>query len=192
MAWHGEVEDPYYTSEAHARAVYYQILGHPTTVFDGTQQIYGGSSNTYNQYMTAYNSRHGVPSPLTVTYLARSYDNTHASVKVKVKLEQNIPSGNTVHLILWEDDIVFNGRTYRFTERLQAPPVTLTITQAGQEQTIKKEFTFGGSWDKNKLGVSCFVQKNADKSVLNGRAAALVSGVDVAPASLGRVKALFH
>lgn len=192
LAWHPYGPDPFETSEAYARASFYGVLGTPVTVFDGKTKVEGGSSSTYGQYMTTYNSCRSVPSHLTITYLAKSYSGNHASVKIEVKLEENIPSGNSVYIILWEDKCQNEGQTFRFVERLQPAPVALTITQKGQKQTIKKEFTLGGSWAKGNLGVSSFVQKNSDKSVLNGKAVKLISGVDVAPSSWGRVKALYE
>jgi len=192
VAWHADRDDPFYIAAAETRAGFYTIGVNPTTVFDGTVQIMGGGPTTYNEYMNAYNQRRAVASPLTVTFLARSYDGTHASVKVKVKLEQNISAGNVVQLILWEDKCHYGGEEFRFVARLQAAPATLNVTQAGKEQIIKRQFTLNAAWNKNNLGVSAFVQKNGDKSILNGRAAKLVSGVAVAPTSLGRVRAFYY
>lgn len=192
VAWHPVAEDPFYTAAAQTRATFYNVGVFPTAIFDGTVRVLGGGPYTYDDYMAAYNQRRAVPSPLTITFLARSYAANHASVKVKVKLEQNISSGAVVQIILWEDKCYSGGKEFRFVQRLQASPATLTITQAGKEQTIKRTFTLNAGWDRNHLGVSAFVQRNADKEVLNGRAAKLVAGVGVAPTSLGRLRALYY
>jgi len=168
---------------------YYGVRGWPTCVFDGVDQIEGGTSGTYNEYLNEYNNRRNKPSPLIVAFLANSYAGNHASVKVKVKLEESLGEGHLCHIVLWEDKVA--GK-YRFVERRLAQYEVITITKANDEQVIKRTFTLGAGWNKGNLGVSAFVQKLAGKHVLNGRATKLVEGVAVAPTSLGRVKALFN
>lgn len=171
---------------------YYSVGGWPTCVFDGIQREIGGSSGTYNAYLNIYNNRHNVSSPVEVEFEANSYEGTHASVKVKVKLEEDLAEGHVCHVVLWEDKLSYGGRTYRFVERRMAQYEILMITKKGQTQTIKRTFTLEAGWNKANLGVSAFVQKFATRDILNGRATKLVAGVSVEPTSLGRVRALYR
>lgn len=194
VAWHSSGSDPFYTSEAAGRMSYYgsMVQGYPTCVFDGVITVVGGSSNTYNDYKSMYDYRRMFPSPLTITFLSRSYSENKACVSVKVKLEENLAAGNVCHIVLWEDKVPYGGRDYRFVERAQAPYEAITITNAGQEQIIKREFTLNAGWNKANLGVTAFVQNLTAKDIKNGRAAKLVAGNAVEPSSLGRVKAMFQ
>jgi hypothetical protein len=168
---------------------YYGAGAYPTCVFDGTERVVGGSSGTYSQFLGIYENRRKVSSPLEVEFEANSYAGTHVSVKVKVKLEENLAEGHVCHVVLWEDKV---GGSYRFVERRMAPYELITVTKKGQTQIVKRTFTLGAAWNKANLGVSAFVQKFATRGILNGRATKLVEGVAVEPTSLGRVKALYR
>jgi hypothetical protein len=170
---------------------YYAAGSFPTCVFDGADRVIGGSSDTYNQFLAIYESRRKVSSPVEVEFEANSYAGTHASVKVKVKLEENLAEGHVCHVVIWEDKVV-SDKTYRFVERRMAQYELLTVSKKGQVQTIRRTFTLGAGWKKANLGVSAFVQKFATREILNGRATKLVAGVAVEPTSLGRVKTLYR
>jgi hypothetical protein len=193
VAWHSSASgDPFYTTEAAGRMSYYGAGAYPTCVMDGTERVVGGSSRTYGEFLAIYESRHNVSSPLEVEFEANSYAGTHASVKVKVKLEENLAEGHVCHVVLWEDKLSYGGRTYRFVERRMAQYEVLLIRNKGQTQTIKRTFTLDAGWNKANLGVSAFVQKFGTRGILNGRATKLVEGVAVEPTSLGRVRALYR
>jgi hypothetical protein len=168
---------------------YYGVSSYPNCFFDGTDLIPGGGSGTYAAYLAMYNNHKNVPSPLSIEILANSYAGEHASVKVKVKLEENLGDGHVCHVILWEDKI---AGQYNFVERAMAQYEVITVKNANDEQEIKRTFTLNASWNKANLGVSVWVQNFAGKRILNGRATKLVEGVAVTPTSLGRVKALFE
>ncbi len=189
MAWHSSGTDPYYTTESRGRMSYYGAGGWPTCVIDGTERVPGGSSGTYGQFLATYENRRKVSSPVEVKFEANSYAGTHVSVKVKVKLEENLAEGHVCHVVLWEDKV---GGNYRFVERRMAQYELITVSKKGQAQTIRRTFTLGAGWNKANLGVSAFVQKFATREILNGRATKLVAGVAVEPTSLGRVKTLYR
>lgn len=193
VAWHSSSSDPFYTSEAAARMAYLgNIPGYPTCVFDASLWIVGGSSSTYSTYSANYDIRRMFESPCTIDFLSKSYSGDKASVSVKVKLEKNIAANSRVMIVLWEDKIYYNGRDYRFVERSQATPITLSITGAGQEEVCKAEFTLNAGWEKSQLGVTVYVENTNPKEIYQGRASKLVEGVAVLPASLGKVKALYQ
>lgn len=189
MAWHSSGTDPYYITESRGRMSYYGAGGWPTCVIDGTERVPGGSSGTYGQFLATYENRRKVSSPVEVKFEANSYAGTHVSVKVKVKLEENLAEGHVCHVVLWEDKV---GGNYRFVERRMAQYELITVSKKGQAQTIRRTFTLGAGWNKANLGVSAFVQKFATREILNGRATKLVAGVAVEPTSLGRVKTLYR
>jgi hypothetical protein len=168
---------------------YYGANAYPTCYFDGTDFWRGGGAGVYDQYIAIYNNHKNVSSPLTLEFLTNSYEGAHASVSVKVKLEESVAEGHVVHIILWEDKIL--GQ-YNFCERRMAQYELLTAKNANDEQVVKRTFTLDGSWNKANLGVSAWVQNFAGKQILNGRATKLVEGVAVEPTSLGRVRALYR
>jgi len=171
------------------RASYYGVQFVPTNVFDGTEMVIDGN---YSSYMSAYNKHRGNPSPLTITFLSKSYGGDKACVSIRVKLEKDITEGHVCHIVLWEDKVQAGSHTWRFTEREMPSYEAIVIKKRGEVQTIKRTFSLQGGWKRAGLGVSAFVQKLAGKQVLNGRATKLVEGIAVAPTSLGRVKALFN
>jgi len=174
---------------AGGRFSYYSVTAVPTNVFDGIIKVVGGN---YYSYRSAYESRKNVASPLTITFLTKSYSGNNACVSVKVTLEQNISEGAVCYIILWEDEVQGGSTTWSYVERDMPPYEPITITNAGQEQIIKRTFTLQSGWKRADLGVSVLVQKLVAKEVLNGRGAKLVEGVAVNPTSLGRVKALYQ
>jgi hypothetical protein len=162
--------------------------------FDGRWRSSGGSSQTYNNYLALFNTRTVVASPLTITFLANSFAADHASVKVRVRLEEDLPSGNVCHVALWETDVVESSETHRFVERAMVSK-DVTVTKANQFQEFSHVFTLKSGWNTANLGVTAFVQCKTwpdEKLIQNGAAARLVEGGAVAPTSLGRVKALFQ
>jgi thiol-disulfide isomerase/thioredoxin len=191
IAWHSSSSDPFYTAEAGARLGYYGVTGYPTCVFDGTDRVVGGSTSTYSNYLAYYENRRNSPSPLTIEFLSNSYDETKASVSVKITLEEAVAEGHVVHVAIWEDDIM-SGRLFNYVERVGSTYEPLTAKNANDEQIIKRDFTLDAGWNKANLGVTVFVQNLVSKAILQGRATKLVEGVAVEPASVGRVKALYR
>lgn len=192
VAWH--VGGYFYTSEGSARGGYYGVSGIPQLWVDGIIQHRGAYTNNeqmYQWYMGTFNSRRTVSSPLTVTFLNNSYGSGKTSVKVKVDLDDNIASGHVCHIVLWETNLSYGGRTYAFVERALATK-NVTVTNKGQSEEFSHEFTLQGTWKVADLGISVLVQNNSTKAMANGRGTKLVSGMAVAPTSLGRVKALFN
>ncbi len=193
MAWHSSGSDPYYTGEAAARGGYYGMNAYPTLRMDGTNELRGAYPDyeqQYNWYMAYYNYCKSINSPVNMTFLSYSQGNGKASVKVKLTLEDNLASGHVCNFVLWETGLTYNGRDFRYVER-RFEQRNVTIMTTNQTQEIGVEFTLDGGWVTSNLGVSVFVQNPSDYVMAQGRAHMLVSGVNVSPASLGRVKAMF-
>jgi hypothetical protein len=153
-----------------------------------------GSGN-YSNYVADYNTRHNVSAPLTISIASSSLGSTTAYVKVHVALAQSLPSGHTIYIGLWEDNVVVGG-TYgstpvRVMERDLAT-TALTITGGSQTQDFEYTFNLQSEWKRGDLGVTAWVQgPNTDAEVHNACAAKFnTSGVS--PTSLGRLKAMFN
>jgi hypothetical protein len=162
--------------------------------FDGRWRFSGGTSQTYSRYLQLFNTRKAVPSPLTLTFLKSSYGGGHASVRVRVRLEEDLPASHVCHITLWEADVVESNETHRYVERAMATK-DVTITKTGQTQGFSHTFQLKAGWDVAKLGVTAFVQCTTwpnEKLIQNGAAAKLAEGIAVDPTSLGRVKALYR
>jgi len=194
VAWHSSASGQWYTAEAASRRDYYGVTGYPTAYVDGVIMHRGAYTNNeqmYQWYMGSFNTRRGISSPLKITFINSNYGGGHASVKVKVELEDNISSGHVCHFVLWETNMSYGGRNYAYVERAFASK-NVTITQKGQSDEFSHDFTLQGGWKVADLGVSVFVQDPNGKEIKNGRAVKLVAGTAVSPASVGRVKALFN
>ena len=98
------------------------------------------------------------------------------------------------HIALWETDVVESSETHRYVERAMTTK-KLTVTKVNQKEEFSHVFNLKTEWKTANMGVTAFVQCKTwpnEKLIQNGAAAKLVEGVAVAPASLGRVKALFR
>jgi hypothetical protein len=194
VAWHASASGQWYTSEAGARRGYYGVTGYPTAYIDGVVMHRGAYTNNeqmYQWYMGTFNARRNTSSPLTISFINKNYGGGHASVKVTVKLDENISSGHVCHIVLWETNLSYGGRSYAYVERAYATK-NVTVTSKGQSENFSHDFTLQGGWNVANLGVSVFVQDPTGKEIKNGRGAKLVAGSAVAPTSLGRVKALYN
>jgi hypothetical protein len=173
---------------------YYNERGIPVAHIDGRWRSSGGSSRTYDNYLNLFNTRTVVASPLTVTVLKTSHGGGHASVRVRVRLDEDLPSENLCHITLWETDIYAEGETHRYVERAMATK-KVTVTKKGQLEEFSHVFDLKTEWKTANMGVTTFVQCATwpdEKLVQNGAAAKLVEGIGVRATSLGRVKALFN
>jgi hypothetical protein len=153
-----------------------------------------GSGN-YSNYVADYNTRHALSAPLTVTFVSKSLTSSTAYVKVQVKLESSLPTGHTIYMGLWEDDVVVGG-TYgstpvRVMERDLAS-TALTISSANQTQDFEYTFTVQSGWKADDLGVTVWVQGSSSDAEVHNAAATTFDNIAVSPTSLGRVKALFN
>jgi hypothetical protein len=194
VAWHSSSSGMWHTSEAGARAGYYGMTGYPTAYIDGIMMHRGAYTNNetqYQWYMSSFNIRRNANPPLVVTFLQKQYTSGKVMVKVEVELLEAISSGHVCHIVLWEDNMDYGGRKYRFVERAFTTK-DVTITAQGQKQEFTHEFTIQGGWKEADLGLSVFVQDPTGKEVKNGRAGKLENAYAVSPTSVGRVKALFR
>jgi hypothetical protein len=174
-----------------ARWNYYGLEYDPSHVTDGIMVRVGGG---YSGYYDDYTARHAVSAPVAVTFVDKSLAASTAYVKVRVTLEQSIPTGHTIYVELWEDDVVVGG-TYGSTparayDRAMAT-TALTVTSVGQTQDFEHTFTLDAGWKRADLGITAWVQGDAGDKEVHNAAAAMISDTAIEPSSLGRVKAGF-
>lgn len=162
---------------------------------DGQDKLVGAYPNNVpaqvSWYESYYNAHRTNPSPATITFLTKSYNNGTATVKVKLDLESNIAAGHVLHIILWEDHVSSLGTDWRMVERsLQTKNVTITNANASEEFTA--DFTLSSTWKLNDLGCTVILQEPTSKVIAQGNATKLDAGNAVTPSSLGKVRALFR
>lgn len=149
----------------------------------------------YSTYLSHYNTRRVISAPLTITVLENNIGSTTAYVKVRVRLEESLPTGHSIYIGLWEDHVVVGG-TYgntptRVIER-DLVSTSLTITNANQQQDYDNTFTLQSGWKRDDLGVTAWVQGPTSDREVHNACAAKFNTMAVSPTSLGRVKALFN
>jgi len=183
----------YVSPHVSQRFSFYNQTYVPNHFTDGILNRIG--SGNYSNYVADYNTRRVISAPLAVTFIGKTLTSSTAYVKVRVKLDESLPTGHTIYMGLWEDDVVVGG-TYgstpvRVMERDLAS-TALTISSANQTQDFEYTFTVQSGWKVADLGVTVWVQgPNSDAEVHNA-AAATFEDAAIAPTSLGRVKALFN
>jgi hypothetical protein len=183
----------YVSPHVSQRFSFYNQTYVPNHFTDGVLNRIG--SGNYSNYVADYNTRRVISAPLTLTFVEKSLTSSTAYVKVQVKLESSLPTGHTIYMGLWEDDVVVGG-TYgstpvRVMERDLAT-TNLTISNANETQNFEYTFNTQSSWKADELGVTVWVQgPNSDAEVHNA-AAGTFDNAAIAPTSLGRVKALFN
>jgi hypothetical protein len=183
----------YVSPHVSQRFSFYSQTYVPNHFTDGILNRIG--SGNYSNYLADYNTRRVVSAPLTVTFLEKKLGSNTARVKVQVKLADNLPTGHTIYIGLWEDKVVVGG-TYgsapvRVMERDLAT-TGLTVTSANQTQDFEYTFTTQSGWVSENLGVTAWVQGSSSDPEVHNAAAGKFDNVAVSPTSLGRVKALFN
>jgi hypothetical protein len=132
---------------------------------------------------------------MTVTIQENTLGTNTAYVKVRVTLEDSLPAGHNLYIGLWEDEVVVGGSygstPVRVMER-DLHTASVTISSSSQSQDFEYTFNLTTGWKRADLGVTAWVQgPNTDPEVHNADSKKFDSTA-IAPASLGRVKALFN
>lgn len=145
--------DSYANAYSNARNSMYQITGYPTAVFDGKTKSSGGSTSgsTYPAYLPIYNTRYGVPSPVTLAMTVESTDNDYTAT-ITIEKVDNISSGD-LRLVFFVTEseipkIWFNQTTVEHVNRLMVPDQNGTPVDfsSGDIQTVTLNFTLQSNW----------------------------------------------
>lgn len=176
--------DPYYTADAATRGSYYSLSGYPTVILDGTHQVVGGlhTGTMYPTYLSYYQSRIGVSSPLAIT-LSITYDTTARTGKLTIKIN-NTSSGSVsgqLQTVLTESHIYHPWQgmdSLQYVERAMLPSAAgeSIAVAAGDSLTKTRDFTVDTAWVVNHCDFIVFVQNNSTKEIYQG---ARISVVDV-------------
>ncbi len=186
--WGFDQQDPFSNTYSDARAAYYGINETPTAAFDGsvTNQPPSAWPNIFNQ-------RKNVPSPLQIKLKITS-SGSNFTLKATVRRQGSMPSsGLRFHCAITEQKLHYNNRTFYHVLRRMYPGANGTAFSINNNQTkvVTINGTLNGAWVKSNLHFVVWVQNYSAKDVYQAGLAKW-SEVSVAPASVGRVKALYY
>lgn len=184
--WGFDAPDDFGNADSDARAAYYGITMTPGCAFDGSV-----TSQPYTQYSNIYNQRHNVASPLFIKLVITANGNNF-TVKTTITRQGTVASsGLRLHVAVTENNLESNGHTYNHVLRKMYPSpngTSITINN-NQTKTFETSGALNSSWVKNNLHFVVWVQNESTKEIYQAKLAKW-SEVGIAPASLGRVKAL--
>ncbi|MCK4569590.1 MAG: T9SS type A sorting domain-containing protein [Bacteroidales bacterium] len=166
--------DAFSNTHTTARISYYGIIYFPTTYFDGTLFIEGGSaSSMYNDFLPLYNQRIAIPCDYTAAIYGHNTDLNY-TISVVVDLENGTPPANlTAHLVLTESEIVYSWQgmsELNYVCRDMYPDhLGTTVNFAGGDQVIiNYNFTIDASWNTQHVELVAFLQDESTKEILQG------------------------
>jgi len=167
MATSGGISCP----EADARIAYYGISGYPTAVFGGTDQVVGAGveSADGSTYDPVVQSMLDDATPVKMAITGYSFG-FPAFVQVDLELTDDIAdiTNTYVRVFINENELFYSPRTYQDVMRDCMPDQALTISQAGQTQTVYLPIDMGGFTYENvdNLWIAAIVQRDSDKMIL--------------------------
>ncbi|GAB4333349.1 MAG: hypothetical protein Kow00127_24820 [Bacteroidales bacterium] len=151
-----------------ARISYYGISGIPDSYFDGITHVVGGSTGTYNQFVSKYNQRIAVPSNFTMS-MAGISEGLDYTVAVTVDMVEPYSGTNLVlQLGMTQSGMTYSGNvfdyvTMRFWPDANGTPVSFTKST---QQTIELQFSMSSNWNLDECEFVAFIQDNSTKEIL--------------------------
>lgn len=182
--------DAYANAASNGRNSYYNISGVPTAHFDGTSSSVGGlacpGDGLYSNYLSKYNSRYAVQSPLTIDISGTNSGDNYTVVLSIHKVADVTGTDLRAMLVLTESGISCSWPTVsggyclsqlNYVERLMAPDFNGTSFSfaSGDMQIITVSFTKTSSWVNANCKLIAFVQDHGSKTIYNGTQVALNS-----------------
>ncbi len=173
--------DAFANTYSNARNTWYGITGYPTAFFDGVLSHVGGAAcpngNAYTSYLSLYNQRIAIPSPLKVDISGTSSGNTYNITLSVQKVATITATDMKLHLVLTESNISTppwpgSGGCMNEVEhvtRLMVPNengTSISFT-SGDMQVITLSFTKDPTWVTNECELVAFVQDNSSKEIFN-------------------------
>lgn len=170
------VGDVYQTAASSARDGMYPTPGYPTTFFDGIASHVGGhlTNSIYGTYLSYYNNRIAVPTPIAMELELVSNVNNTVQVQVRSTQTGNYSGTNLrVFLVLTESHIQANwfGLTeLNFVNRVMLPDANGKLISLGLGVTDTSNFTvnLNPSWVKRKSELVAFVQDMSTMEIMQG------------------------
>ena len=169
--------DSFTNTYSDARNNYYGISGYPTAVFDGVENVIGGSNtqSMYTTYLPIYDVRKAKNSAYSIEIFGQN-NGLDYSLTLRVTKHANVPasySNLVLHLALTESDIAFNwqGQTMvHNAERLMIPNELGTALDftSGNTVDINLNFTMNSNWVAENCELVSFIQNLDGKEILQG------------------------
>lgn len=173
--------DDYATDESTDRlSNYYNVLGYPTTFFDGVLDYAGGSSteSVYDEFYPRYLIRSEIPSLFVLeAYHYHLIDNTHElNINIEMVDEYPFPEHQlVVHAVVTESHIeeewgggVMDELNYVCRDMIPDQHGTVLALDANNTQNLTLDFAIPEDYNTDHLEVIVFVQDNNTKEVLQG------------------------
>ncbi len=151
-----------------ARVSYYGISGIPNSIFDGISSVLGGSTGTYNQFLSKYNQRIAVPSNFNISMNGFN-DGLDYTVLISMENVENYTGTNLVaHLAITESSCNYAGTYYNFVTRQFVPGASGTPVDfsSNPNQSVVLEFSMNPAWVIDNCEFVAFIQDNTTKEIL--------------------------
>jgi hypothetical protein len=158
-----------------ARINYYNISGIPNSFFDGVLNVLGGSTGTYNQFLSKYNQRIAIPSDFT---LALNGFNEGLDYVVNASMENVEPYAGTnlvLQFVITESHLMNGGSEYNYVNRSMVPNANGTPVSfsTGSKESVMLEFSLNSGWVIENCEFVAFIQDNATKEILQATRVAI-------------------
>jgi thiol-disulfide isomerase/thioredoxin len=147
------------------RSQWYGVQGFPTVQFDGNTPVVGGAFNLQSIYEKNIQKRFATEPIVTLTLSGVIGEQT-GKVKVTITpLTGKSPSNLKLRWVIYEDNVNFKGKYYRFVVRDILVEDKLDFLGT-QPKNISKTFAINPVWNYSNLGIVVFVQDDKSKEVL--------------------------
>lgn len=158
-----------------ARVLYYGISGIPNSFFDGITSVLGGSTGTYNSFLSKYNQRIAVPSNFTV---AMNGMNEGLDYTVLINMEMVEPYTGTnlvAHLSLTQSGVMYGSTPFNYVTRRLWPSASGTAVDFSGDpnQTVMLQFTMDAGWNLDNCEFIAWIQDNSTKEILQAEKVAV-------------------
>jgi len=158
----------YGSPETDAAIAYYGITGYPTVVFNGQTKVVGGDppGSTYYASGAAYlpivKAAYFDPAPVRIEI--NSFDPVSGDIQSTVTMysETDTLAGDHIRFVLLEDNLT-SVHTHATRDIIND---TITLAGAGNSLVFTKSFDVDPGWNPANLHAVVFVQRAADKEVL--------------------------
>jgi hypothetical protein len=155
------------TAETDAALAYYGINAFPTVVFNGLTKVVGGGAGiaTGGPYLSIVGSAYFDPAPIRIEISDFSPASGDIAATVTMYSETDVLAGDHIRFLLLEQDVVYQSETYTYVTR-DIINDTITLSGAGNTAVFNTSFDVDPSWNVANLHAVVFVQRAADKEVL--------------------------
>jgi hypothetical protein len=155
------------TPETDAALAYYGINAFPTVIFNGQTWVVGGSAfiATGAAYLPIVQAAYFDPAPIRIEISDFSPASGDISATVTMYSETEVLAGDQIRFLLLEQNVVYQSETYSYVTR-DIINDTITLSGAGNTAVFNKSFDVDPGWNQANLHAVVFVQRAADKEVL--------------------------